>query len=239
MADDRSVEERIAADLRARIMAGRLPPGTRLESIPATAARLGVSQASVQHAWERLKTEGFLTSHRGKGVFARRDGIRAEDVATHHAPGLVYTLLDVTEIKAPLDVAEALGEERVIVRFRRADRHGAPVELVWAYYPVSIAAGTLLAERTLINGGAPRLLAELGYAPQRFTGRLLGRPPTTEEAKTLGIPRGVPVLRQLRVAYADGGRPVEVCESVWPAHRCEVRYSGEFREEGYPPEAWA
>lgn len=233
MADDRPAEERIAADLRAQIIDGLIPPGAQLESIPSTAARLGVSTASVQHALARLRAEGFIVSHRGKGVFARREGMTTVDVAAYYDPasrGITYTLLDVAEVEAPRHVAEALGEERAILRHRRTDRAGEPVELTWSYYPASLAAGTPLAGRARIKGGAPRVLADLGYPQRRFVDRVAVRAPTTEEAEKLGIPRGVPVIRQFRVVYSDGDRPVEVSVIVKSGHRFEVQYAQEIPE---------
>lgn len=225
--DDRPLEERIAADLRAQIMAGLIPPGTKLESIPKVATRLGVSITAVQNAWEKLKAEHFLDSYRGKGVYVRRDGMVTVDAAAYYDPatqGVTYTLLDVAEVQAPADVAEALGEERAVLRHRRTDRGGEPVELSWSYYPMSLVAGTPLTGRGKIPGGAPRVLAELGYPQREFVDRVSVRPPTTEEAEGLGIPRGVPVIRQFRVIYSDHERPVEVSVIVKPGHRYELQY---------------
>src|SRR5690606_34167207 len=94
----------------------------------------------------------------------------------------------------------------------------------WSYYPLSIVAGTPLTRRAKIRGGAPRVLADLGYPQRLFIDRVSARPPTTEEAEQLGIPQGVPVIRQLRVIYSDNKKPVEVSVVGKPGHRHELRY---------------
>lgn len=224
--DDRPLSEKLAADLRAEIVAGRIPPGTKLESIPKMADRLGISPTPIQNAWDMLKAEGYLVSQPGRGVFVR-EGPFVVDVAAYYDPasrGVTYKLLEVAEVQAPVDVAAALGEDAAALRRRRTDRDGAPVELSWSYYPLSIAVGTALTRRGKIPGGAPRVLAELGYPEREFVDRVSARPPTTEEAEGLDMPGEVPVLRQFRVVYSDDARPVEVSIIVKPAHLYELKY---------------
>jgi GntR family transcriptional regulator len=52
--------------------------------------------------------------------------------------------------------------------------------------------------------------------------------PTHDEAVTLQLPPGVPVVRVLRTVYDDAGRPVEVQNSV-AADRHEFRYEERMR----------
>lgn len=225
--DDRPMSEKIAADLRAQIAAGLIPPGTKLESIPSMAKRLGVSPTPIQNAWDMLKAEKYLVSHPGKGVFVRDRNPFVVDTAAYYDPvsrGVTYKLLEVAEVQAPADVAEALGEATAALRRRRTDRDGEPVELSWSYYPMSLVAGTPLTKRGKIPGGAPRVLAELGYPEREFVDRVSVRPPTPEEAESLDVPRGVPVLRQFRVVYSDNARPVEVSVIVKPGHLYELKY---------------
>mgnify|MGYP001290366219 CR=1 FL=1 len=227
MTDTRPAHLRVAADLRAKIMAGTIAPGARLPSTGELMKYYEAANTTIQAAIRALKDEGFVRSHPGKGVFARRDGMITVDVAAYYDPatrGVTYTLLDVAEVQAPADVADALGEERAVLRHRRTDRDGKPVELSWSYYPLSIVAGTPLTRRAKIRGGAPRVLADLGYPQRLFIDRVSARPPTTEEAEQLGIPQGVPVIRQLRVIYSDNKKPVEVSVIVKPGHLYELRY---------------
>lgn len=225
--DSRDQSEKIAADLRAQIMAGLLPPGTQLPSVPTFAADRGVSTTAIQNAWRILKAEGYLVSQTGKGVYVRDRRQFVVDVAAYYEPasrGVTYTLLRVEQLRAPEDVAVALGEETAVLRHRRTDRDGDPVELSWSYYPTSVVAGTPLTGRSKIRGGAPAILTGLGYPEREFVDRISVRPPTTEEAEGLDLPEGVPVLRQFRVIYSDDRKPIEVSVIVKPGHLYELKY---------------
>ncbi|MGI5206045.1 GntR family transcriptional regulator [Spirillospora sp. CA-108201] len=219
----------MAAEVRARIMAGDLVAGTQLPSTAHLVAEFGVSNTTVQKALAVLKAEGYLTSRQGKGVFVRdRQPFRVE-VGAYFEPtpgGYSYELLEVAELPAPNDVAAALGigaGERVLVR-RRLLRHAArPVEVEWSYYPLELAAGTELAGSQRIPGGAPRVLADLGYDLQHFVDAVSARMPTNEEIDLLALP-DVPVIRQFRVAYSHDDRPVEVSVLVKGSHLYELVY---------------
>lgn len=55
--------------LRAAILAGELPPGSRLPPTRALAAKLGVARVTVEQAYRQLAAEGFVASRRGAGTF--------------------------------------------------------------------------------------------------------------------------------------------------------------------------
>ncbi|MFI0453406.1 GntR family transcriptional regulator [Actinomadura sp. 6N118] len=219
----------MAADMRARIMAGDLEPGTKLPSTARLVEEFGVANTTVQKALAVLKAEGYLTSRQGKGVFVRdRQPFRVE-VGTYFAPepgGYSYELLEVAEVVPPAEVAKAFGLEssdRVQMRKRLLRHGGRAVEVDWSYYPLELARGTALADPRRIRGGAPRVLAEAGY-PQRYhIDAVSARMPTTEEADLLSLPN-VPVLRQFRVIYSDDDRLVEVSVLVKGSHLYELHY---------------
>ena len=68
-----SLQARIADDLRARILDGRVAPGTRVPSSRAYAETRGVSRTTVVLAYEQLLAEGFLEGRRGSGTFVAHD----------------------------------------------------------------------------------------------------------------------------------------------------------------------
>lgn len=210
-------------------MAGDLVAGTQLPSTAHLVTEFGVSNTTVQKALAVLKAEGYLTSRQGKGVFVRdRQPFRVE-VGAYFEPtpgGYSYELLEVTELPAPNDVAEALNisaGDRVLVRRRLLRHAGRPVEVEWSYYPLELAAGTELAGSQRIPGGAPRVLADLGYDLQHFVDAVSARMPTNEEIDLLALP-DVPVIRQFRVAYSHDDRPVEVSVLVKGSHLYELVY---------------
>lgn len=58
----------LADAVRAEIVAGRLPAGERLPSARELAAGLGVNLHTVLHAYQRLRDEGLVQLHRGRGA---------------------------------------------------------------------------------------------------------------------------------------------------------------------------
>jgi DNA-binding GntR family transcriptional regulator len=73
-----STAERVAAILRERIMAGALPPSTRLSEDTISQA-LGVSRNTLREAFRLLAHERLLVHELNRGVFVRR--LTADDVA--------------------------------------------------------------------------------------------------------------------------------------------------------------
>jgi GntR family transcriptional regulator len=228
--DGRSRHEQIAAHLRALIMSGDLATGTQLPSTQQLVERYDAAGTTIQRALGVLKDEGFLTSRVGKGVYVRDRVpfvVRVGSYFTPSARGYSYRLLDVAEVHPPADVARVLdlgADGTAILRHRLMLYTGEPVSVFWSYYPVEIARNSPLAGRAKIAGGAPHVLAEIGYPQLHFEDRVSARPPTTEELEALEIPDNVPVIRQFRVVYSEGERPVEVSVQIKGAHRYELLY---------------
>jgi GntR family transcriptional regulator len=227
MPDTRHPSHKVAADLRAQIMAGLLTAGAQLQSTAQLAELYNTAPTTIQNAVKMLKAEGFLTSRAGAGVYVREGHPFTVKAAAYFEPasrGVSYKILGVSEVEPPADVLAELGEDRAVCRERLMLREEVPVELSRSYYPLSLAAGTPLAGRGRIRGGAPAVLADLGFPEREWTDRISTRPPTTEEAELLHIPEGVPVFRQFRTVLSDDGRPVEVSVLIKPGHLYELLY---------------
>lgn len=212
------------------VMSGDLAPGMQLPSTQQLVSQYGAANTTVQRALGALKAEGLVTSRVGKGVYVRDRPPFVVRVGAYFEPsttGYSYRLLDVAEVHPPTDVAAALdlpGEGTALLRHRLALHDDEPLELSWSYYPSAIAAGSPLASRAKIRGGAPQALAGLGYPQRYFTDRLSARTPTTEELEGLELPDDVSVIRQFRVIYSDADRPVEVSVLIKGAHLYELMY---------------
>ncbi|KAA9163215.1 GntR family transcriptional regulator [Amycolatopsis acidicola] len=228
--DDRPRHQQIAAELRARIMSGDLPAGTQLPSTARLVAEYDAANATIQRALTMLKNEGFLDSHVGKGVYVRARQPFVIDAAAYIPPSpgaFQYRLLDVIDAVPPADVAHELRLDPgapAILRRRLLLHQDQPVELSASYYPADIAAGTPLARSGKIRGGAPQVLADLGYPQRSFVDRNSTRPPTTEEIETLDLPGDTPIIRQLRIIYSDNDRPVEASVLIKGGHLYELLY---------------
>ncbi|MBP8534952.1 GntR family transcriptional regulator [Streptomyces sp. MK37H] len=244
--DRRSLHERIAADLRDEIMSGDLPPGAKLPSTAQLKERFTASNATVQKALQLLKDEGLAVGRAGAAVTVREHRQRTMRPASYMAPaapGEPYRwiseaaaghqargssrLLDVTEIRPPADVAEALRlaeDGTALLRAQVLLLDDEPVELVKSYYPLELARGTAMMDRWKIKGGTPALLAELGYPPRLSVDKVSARVPTQEQYTVLGLPGNLPVLRTLRVVYSDGERPIEATVMAKAGHLYELQY---------------
>jgi GntR family transcriptional regulator/MocR family aminotransferase len=67
-ADDLPLHAQLAQALRAGILAGRTPPGTRLPATRTLAAELGIGRNTVADAYDQLIAEGYLEARVGSGT---------------------------------------------------------------------------------------------------------------------------------------------------------------------------
>ena len=72
-----SLTDEVARLIGAEVSSGRLQPGDRLPTEQQMCDSYGVSRAVVREAVSRLKSDGLLVSHQGRGVFVNPDGPRA------------------------------------------------------------------------------------------------------------------------------------------------------------------
>ncbi|MGZ0231145.1 UTRA domain-containing protein [Streptomyces sp. CPS1] len=131
-------------------------------------------------------------------------------------------LAEIAEVDPPAEVAAALrlaAGEKVAVRRRIILLDGQAIELADSYYPMPIASGTALMEKRKIKGGAPTLLAQLGYQARRISEDLEFRPASESERAGLALPAGAHVLTLLRTTFAEDGSPFEVQFMVMKAPR--------------------
>ena len=70
--------EQLSTAVRALVVDGRLPLGTRLPAERDLAARLGLSRTTVTTAYDLLREQGFLRTRRGAGTFATLPAGRRE-----------------------------------------------------------------------------------------------------------------------------------------------------------------
>jgi DNA-binding GntR family transcriptional regulator len=98
--------DQVYAELVQRILHGTLPPGSRL-SVPQLAVDFGISRSPVREAVQRLVAEGMAAERPNHGAL-----VAAVDVAD---------LIDMYEVRAPLDGLAALLATRSGGRDRLAD----------------------------------------------------------------------------------------------------------------------
>lgn len=228
--DGRPRHQQIAAELRALIMSCDLAPGSQLPTTQQLMDQYKVGSPTVQRALTVLKNEGFIVGRRGAGVYVREREPIIVDATNYFDPtpdGFSYDILDVAEVRPPVDAAKILGLPAggvAVLRHRLMRFVGDPVELDWSYYPVDLARGTKLSSGRKIRGGAKQVLADLGFPEERFADVNATRAPTTKELELLELPGDVGVIRQLRTMYSAGDRPITVSVLVKAGNRFAVRY---------------
>lgn len=134
-------------------------------------------------------------------------------------------LLSVSEMNPPRYIADALAVpdgETVVMRRRLMLIDDRPVEITDSYYPLWLAAGTALAEKRKIRGGAITLLADLGHQPRLIREEVEARIPTPEERELLALEGEVPVLVLHRLSLSN--RPVEASVMIMLATNRRLRY---------------
>ncbi|MEU7833737.1 MULTISPECIES: UTRA domain-containing protein [unclassified Nonomuraea] len=150
----------------------------------------------------------------------------AEEAAQHGKVG-THRLQAVEEVHPPKEVVRAFGlaaGQTAFVRRRLVLADGQPTELADSYYPATIARGTRLAEMRKIPGGAPTLLAQLGYHPHSAEEAVQARPATDTERQALDLRPEDWVLLLTRIVRTDDGTPIEVSVMTMVAHGRELRY---------------
>lgn len=152
----------------------------------------------------------------------------AAEAATQGRTG-TQQILFAGQTDSPTEVATALGVqsgEAVILRRRIILLDGIPVELADSYWPLAVAGGTALAAPGKVKGGAPTLLAQLGYEPAEVAEVVRTRPATPDELKLLALTDpGEWVLTLRRTIKDRGGRPYEVFVSAAPGRVGQLNYS--------------
>jgi GntR family transcriptional regulator len=238
--------ERVAAQLRAAILAGEV--GNRLPSLQGLAQRYGVTVDVARRAVEVLRSEGLVITRHGSGTYVRRferivrsspDRVAREQWGSgqqiqNHDTGARPRSVDVVvaEEPAPDYVATALDVEPgepVLTRTRRFLVESRPVQLAVSFLPLDIVGGTRVAYTDVGPGGTYARLTELGHGPVRFRERITARAPRPEEVDRLELATsiGALVVEITRCAYTKEGRCVEVNRMVLDATAYELEYNFE------------
>jgi len=177
--------QRIAKELRDKILSGELAPGAELPSETAIADRENLTRKTVSRAFEQLRSEGLIVTTQGarskvrsrprfdhvatgENFRDRQATGKPNDIAEAEAQGYrgKDKLLFFGDASAPAEVAKLLGVEvgakvvmrdvlNVVVEEGKPDE---PMKSIRCYYRHDFAAGTALAESEKIPGGIASLI---------------------------------------------------------------------------------
>jgi GntR family transcriptional regulator len=212
----RAAYQQIAEDIRARITSGQYPPGSPLPSETQMIEHYRVSRLTVRHAVAALRAAGLVETAHGRATLVRATPSQAARFDT-----------TITRTGHTWNTWDAEWEDaEPAARYRTQAGTDAPTLGVNAAEPVFVADrllhhpdGTLAAHRLILPfatvNDVPALVsdpfirpaalyavfADAGHA-LRWDDALHAAMPTPDDAATLHIPYGVPLLTHTRTTYS-------------------------------------
>ena len=240
--------QRIAAQLRAQIASGELPPDAQLPTEHELAERWGVARQTVRNGIAVLVSEGLVVARRPLGHFVRRreqmdyypqeesrEAARSEmDVfvqqisAEGRAPS---QSIDVALVQAGPDIASRLRvEEGAVVVARRRVRfiNGQPVNINDSHYPLEVVKDSAIMSPADVKPGTNQMLADLGYPQVRAVDEIYVRMPTPDQIHRLDLGPGTPVAVHYVTGYTADDRPVRCTINVLPGDLHRIVFERTF-----------
>lgn len=220
----------IADQLRQTIEAGKLTKGDFLPSEIELAERWRVSRPTARRAIQQLVDQGMLVRKRGVGtqVVAShvRRGIKLsslyDDLASSgRSPTTsVITLEQIASDEETARLLEIPVATPVVYleRIRYAD--GQPLAIMHNW--LTTAVGETLSADALERDGLYSLLRTAGVRPREAQQLIEARAAGAEDATTLGLEPGAPLLIVQRVLQDDLGRKVELARHAYDARQYTI-----------------
>jgi GntR family transcriptional regulator len=216
-----SLYRKVADDLRAAIVTGEYPAGTRLPSESDLADRYSVSRGTVRQAFAALRADGVIASRRGArrivlgGPQLQSFGELASFSRWAHAIGEVPSgrVVAMTRRKAQRSEAEQLAlvpGTRLYHLTRVRLLSGRPVMIERTAFPDRV--GALVAGIDLDSESIYERLGELGVIFADAEHVIDSVPATAEDARLLAARPRVPLLRERRRTTDPAGVPIEWSE---------------------------
>jgi GntR family transcriptional regulator len=208
------------------LQGGEWSPGEAIPSEMELAARFRVSQGTVRKAVDELATENLLVRRQGKGTFVATHAeeqtqyrfLRLRPDATGE-PAMQRRLVDCRRLRAPADVARALGlKSGDSVVFVRRLLVGAehPVVLDDIWLPGGPFKGLTAERMSSYTGAMYRLFeAEFGVRMIRAEEKIRAVAADPQQAAALEVAPGAPLLSVERLSLTYGDRPVELRRGLY------------------------
>ncbi|MFF0153157.1 GntR family transcriptional regulator [Micromonospora sp. NPDC005203] len=240
----------VADELRRRIEAGAIPPGSLLPSESTLMTDFSVARGTVREALALLRSEGLVMTEVGRGTYARPvmpvrrlaseryrkelEQVRSGELGTsftadQQVDWAAYSLdKDFREVSATEAVAELFGVApgtMLLERHLLFRTHGAPQQMSVSCLLLDMVAGTPVADpdKEPWPGGNTSQLYSLGHTITGIRERPRWRLPSPDEVEALRIPAGVHVVVITRQTYV-GERVVEVAHIVRRADLVDLDY---------------
>jgi GntR family transcriptional regulator len=236
---------RIAADLRASILSGRLAPDSKLPSETQLMTQYGVSRTVAKWAVSVLKGEGLVEGRRGSGTYVRsvRRLVRqahGRDQRSSSGPTSPFAR-DVSRggqkwtWRYQSDHDEADGDTARRLAIEPGDpvmstryvflADDEPIQMSHSREPLAITGGTPVEWPEA--GAAVGVVARMDVIGRRIdesVERVTARPAAPGEAEALRLPARAPLVFVIERTYYANAVPVETADIVIPGDRYELVY---------------
>lgn len=238
--------QRIANQLRQRILEGQYGPEDLLPSEKQLVAEFGIVRETARSAVNVLVQEGLITIRRGVGAYVRMrkpmvfrpqaefevapsaemDRFMAQITAEGRTPTQSIKVEVLAPAQVPGYVLEHLKPANDVVVLRKRERSidGEPWNINDTYFPLDIVAKSEIMLPHDIARGANQVLEELGRRQVRVIDEWHFRQPTPEEADRLELPPGTAVGVGWMTGYDRDGLPVRCVYNVLPGDRHVLVY---------------
>jgi GntR family transcriptional regulator len=228
----------VAGSLRERITLGEYGATGALESEAALARRYDTSRVTIRRALEALRDEGLLVSRKGSGWFVAADPVReilgvlpsATRALTEAGITVTREVLEFGFAAPPEPTAAALGlsPDTQALRAKRLHRaDGTPYDLITTWLAPHIAGAVSRDE--LQQLGAWETLRAHGVEPVHTFHSITAGAATPDQANSLELTPGSPLLLLRRLATTADHTPVAISNHRYAAHhiRIDIEFHGE------------
>jgi GntR family transcriptional regulator len=242
-----SLYQRIADDLRQQIESGQLPPGSQLGTEIELREHYGASRNTVRDAIKSLITRGLIETRPGQGTFVTETivpfvtTLTGDPETASGGEGQTYSQEVAATLREPADTDPEVGirpanpdiaadlqiseSDQVVSRHQQRSIDGTEWSLQTSFYPMRFVteggAIRLLDARNIAEGTVEYLRVALGLKQAGYRDKLIVRPPDQNETRFFRLPGDgrVSVIEIRRIAFDDGGTPMRLTVSVYPADR--------------------
>ncbi|MGQ9366240.1 GntR family transcriptional regulator [Azospirillum sp. ST 5-10] len=217
--------QQLEEQLHALIHSGTLPAGTTLPAERQLAESLGVSRATVQRAYHRLRHRKLLSAHGRLGFIVQGEGPRLHS-GMDRLKGFTEEMRELGRVPSADVLEKSVVQDRSIasifglpstarllklVRVRRGD--GVPMSRETAWYHLDAAPG--LADADLSRSVYACLDERCGVALTHCAQTVEATAPTPEECAIFGFAEPVPCLLIKRRSYAADRGMIEYVEGLF------------------------
>lgn len=238
---DDALHNRIAADIRRRILSGDLPVGAAVPSESQLCTQWNASRGPVRQALGALRSEGLIGGGRGKPPVVLRQSI-SQPFETFMSFSRWVSGIGGTPGQRTLEIARRPADARVadvlglasgtpvvqLLRLRLIDGRPTMIERTTFIEPV----GRLLFDFDCDSGSIYAYLASQGIDPPQANHVIDAVAADETDSSLLEIPVGAPLLRERRLATSVTGEPVEYSDDRYRPDI--VSFSIENSESAHP-----